>query len=100
MKPVHRKLLFLSALVVAVLVAAIFRQVRSTAEPTYGGKRLSVWLDELSVLDYSKAADPNTRQAAAVRAIGTNALPWLLSDLKGGRSWWEWRLNAMLETWK
>jgi len=56
-------------------------------EPNYGGKTLSTWLDELAALDYSKRWDPLTKPVQAVRAMGTNALPWLLSELRsdGGR---------------
>jgi hypothetical protein len=93
MRLIHRKSLFLSALMVAALIAVMLWQVRSPDEPTYGGKRLSDWLDEPSAL----GGDPNTAPAAAVRAIGTNAIPWLLSEFKRGGSTLDWRLNELLQ---
>jgi hypothetical protein len=93
----HRKSLFLFALVLAALVGAILWEGRLPDQPAYGGKRLSVWLDELRALDSSKRDDPNTPQAHAVRAIGTNAIPWLLSELNRGESPRKWRLNQLLD---
>jgi hypothetical protein len=93
MRLIHRRSLFLSALVLAALVGVMLWQARSLDEPRYGGKRMSAWLDEPSAL----AGDPNAAPAAAVRAIGTNAIPWLLSEFKAGGSTLNWRLNQLLE---
>jgi hypothetical protein len=53
-----------------------------TAEPTHDGKSLSMLLDELLEVDYAKRADPETPQVEAIRAIGTNAIPWLLKEFR------------------
>ena len=47
-------------------------------EPVYQGKRLSEWL-----ADFNRAGRGQIDQAAerAIRQIGTNALPFLLTDL-------------------
>jgi HEAT repeat protein len=67
-------------------------------EPSYKGKRLTFWLSELSPDDdsYSTAQE-------AIRAIGTNALPRLVEDLRrkdsaGKRKLSEWndKLAALL----
>jgi len=68
----------------------------SPDEPAYGGKKLSVWLDELSALNSSAQWDPETKQAKAVRAIGTNAIPWLLNEMSAKGSRMQWRLNQLL----
>jgi hypothetical protein len=65
-------------------------------QPTYEGKELSTWLDELAALDYTKQWDPQTKPAQAVRAIGTNAIPWLLSELQAHGYRIEWQLNQLL----
>jgi hypothetical protein len=81
----------------AALALGILWQSFPSSEPNYGGKRLSVWLDELSALDFSKRADTNTPQVQAVRSIGTNAIPWLMSELKRDGNPWEWRINHILQ---
>jgi hypothetical protein len=69
----------------------------SPSEPAYGGKRLSVWLDELAASDWSRPSDPRREQSMqAVRAIGTNAIPWLLNEYRRSGSVWQWRLNQLI----
>ena len=97
MKSLRRKWWFVSFSLLAVLALAIVWQSFSSSEPNYSGKRLSVWLDELSALDFSKRADTNTPQVQAVRSIGTNAIPWLMSELKRNGKPWEWRINHVLQ---
>jgi hypothetical protein len=48
-------------------------------EPEYKGKRLSAWLDE-----YNKAGSMDKTKPAseAIRAMGTNCLPFLLANIK------------------
>lgn len=82
------------ALVIALLVLAIVSSIAS--QPSHKGKRLSVWLDELGSSDFSKRANPNSEQAAAVRAIGTNAIPWLLGELDPQRHSWQINANYLL----
>ena len=49
-------------------------------EPEYQGKRLSAWLEDLSRTPYpEKGSEQATK---AIREIGTNALPFLVSMLK------------------
>lgn len=79
-----------------VLIGLVVWRTGFRHEPTYSGKRLSVWLDELAALDYTKRADPNTPQVRAVRSIGTNAIPWLLADLKKKGDPWSSRINRVL----
>jgi hypothetical protein len=91
----QRRWLVLGALLTVVLVGVIFLALRQR-EPTYNGKELSKWLNELAALDHSKRWDVHTEQAQAVRAIGTNALPWLLTELQADGSRWEYELNQLL----
>src|SRR6185503_16726237 len=80
--------------VAASIVALLWRP--SPHEPSYGGKKLSAWLDELSAMDHPANWDPGTKPAQAVRAIGTNAIPWLLYELRTEPSGLQWRLNQLL----
>jgi hypothetical protein len=68
------------ALAVLLLLAAVFAGwlLKRPHEPEYHGRRLSDWLD-----DYNRASTwdkPET--AAALRAMGTNCLPFLLARIK------------------
>ena len=47
-------------------------------EPSFGGQPLKAWL--LKIPDDTTAGDPKALEA--VRTIGTNALPWLLTELQ------------------
>jgi hypothetical protein len=40
--------------------------------------------------------DPDTNPARAVRAMGTNAIPWLLHELSAEGGGLKWRLNQLL----
>jgi len=94
--PQKRRLMVASGLALAV-VAVIVVTSRGPTEPAHGGKRLSAWLDELSAMTFPGECDPNTRPAQAVRAIGTNAIPWLLHELRAEGSTLKWRFNQLLE---
>jgi hypothetical protein len=68
----------IGALAVGVLLALVlaFRGGRSPLEPVYQGRRYSAWLDE------APGTQPrNLAAQAALRAIGTNAIPFLLEQL-------------------
>lgn len=69
-----------------------------SGEPNYEGKKLSTWIDELQLLQPSEQANPKTPQVRAVRAIGTNAIPWLLKEIEmhPTGATWRWRVNQIL----
>ena len=75
----RRRILLLLAL--AVVAAGMFLLwSRGPKEPAYQGKRLSQWIEEAS-----RSGSNSNEQAAARKAIGTlgtNALPWLMSEFK------------------
>lgn len=70
---VRRKLIILGALICLGALVICFGITRHAAEPTYGGRSLQYWLEA-----YQKA-DQGTEPEIAVRNIGTNALPYLLT---------------------
>lgn len=83
---------------ITLLVGALFLASRDD-QPRYAGKRLSAWLDELTPLQSNIHAVGNRKsaQSQAVRAIGTNALPWLLREMhvegRGLFGWINWALD-------
>jgi hypothetical protein len=87
--------MFIAGLLLAICAFGIVWAIVAPSEPTYRGKRLSMWLDEFRALDFSKRNDPKLPQALAIRTIGTNAIPWLLKEYRGGGVW-QWRLNQLL----
>jgi hypothetical protein len=83
-------------LVLLVVIATIAWHALSNREPSYSGKRLSVWLDELVELEPRKRMDPQAPPVQAVRPLGTNAIPWLMKELKYRSEPWAWRINDLL----
>lgn len=94
-----RKPLIALAVVAAVLVLAAY--VTRPREPVYEGKRLSEWLEQIRSEDEAEMR----HGVAAIRAIGTNALPALMEMLDSRDSslkLWIQRLPSKqsLITWK
>jgi hypothetical protein len=79
------------ALVFAV-VSAIAYFWGSGEEPVYQGKRLSSWIDE-----YDWAPKRRNEAERAIRQIGTNALPTLVSWIKYEEPVWRTELINRLE---
>jgi hypothetical protein len=97
MKTHHRKWFIFGGLLLAVVLGIVRLQTSTPDEPRYDGRKFSEWLDELAALDRSKMSIPQSKEAQAVRAIGTNALPWLLSEFHAHGSLPTWRLNQLLD---
>ncbi len=79
-------------------VAAFVWWLLPPGEPGYEGKKLSTWIDELQALTRAEQANPKTPQVRAMRAIGTNAIPWLLKEIErhpNGAAWRR-RVNQVL----
>jgi hypothetical protein len=94
-KPRQRWLIIGGGLVLVVIVVTLVAS-RGPAEPTHDGKKLSTWLDEISAMTFPHQCDPDTKPAQAVRAIGTNAIPWLIDEMGTQGSTVRWRLNKLL----
>jgi PBS lyase HEAT-like repeat len=80
----------LAMLGVAVIVGVAWVVLRTPAEPVYQGKRLRVWLQR-----YSGTGKERKETDAAVRHIGTDAIPTLLGMLHAHDS----PLKIKLLTW-
>ena len=64
--------------IAALLIGGVLWQVLSDDEPTYQGKRLSVWLAEAYPWNPGQTRETADATDAAVRAIGKPAVPGLL----------------------
>lgn len=61
-----------------VIVGTLITRPQPVVNPSYNGKKLSAWLEELSS---HYPAEIQTNAVFAIRAIGTNAIPLLLRNL-------------------
>jgi HEAT repeat protein len=77
MRSKRRGILLTLLLLALLFVSAWF--LFAPCEPSYHGRKLSEWLD-----DYNQAGSIDKAQPVfeAIRAMGTNALPFLLANLK------------------
>ncbi len=80
-----------------ILLLAIFR--RTPEGPTYQGRSLSKWVELYAAYETTK--DEHHREEAAqaaqaVRAIGTNALPFLLQWIRYEPPFWQQRISPDL----
>lgn len=110
----RRWLPFLVALVGVTGLVLILTVLLRPREPSYQGKSLSSWLEQV---DYGQPADRREAARRAIRAMGTNALPWILREfdergsifagfnpvlrkLSGGRLWFPTHdTNVRRATW-
>ena len=81
MRLTRRKLRFAVLICVAAVATAVF--LLHTKEPRYAGRPLSYWLAQYrpSTGQYGSAAEAQEAETA-VRAIGTNAIPFLVGWLR------------------
>ena len=86
----RKRLQIAIAVFLVVLSAGIIRQLLHLKEPTYHHKRLSIWLQTYSP---DNAESPEADEA--VRAIGTNAIPILLDNLRAHDSTLKLNLAAL-----
>ena len=69
----------LSLALVAVMICSLPRGVE---EPVYDGKRYTEWVQQISALGEGAAVERGRQEAiAAIEAIGTNAIPYLLQEI-------------------
>jgi HEAT repeat protein len=65
-----------------VVVASALLWAGRSREPSYQGKRLSQWMDVLAHSSDAPDNPPRKQATKAIRHIGTNALPFLLAEMK------------------
>ncbi len=93
----RRRWSLICSLLIAALAGATIWLTCGVREPVYSGKRLSVWTDELRILGrVAEFANTNHPQVQALRAVGTNAIPWLVSELRKPLPL-GWQLNHLLD---
>jgi HEAT repeat protein len=92
----RKRIVFVLALA-AMATGFLWCWPRGPKEPVYQGKPLTEWIQEFqgsSSLPFYES--PRQRQQAArqaIKAIGTNALPWLLFEFSNSESKWRARFN-------
>jgi hypothetical protein len=87
----RQKRLFAGALI--VIAVGVLGWALSSREPTYQGRSLSFWLEEINEAGSLETCEP---ALGAIRAMGTNALPFLLKNIKvGNKSWFQNRMFAV-----
>lgn len=76
-----------------IVIAAGWATIRKPSEPSYQGRLLGSWLQDL------RSESPETRAVAAVaiRQIGTNAIPTLLATIRIPEAKLEERVSLMVE---
>src|SRR5262245_40681961 len=90
----HRRLVYLVA-GVALLAATFLACRQGPKEPVYRGKALTQWINEAhDVGIFEQTPEMN----AAMRAFGTNAVPFLLKEFTRPISRWQGRLCAWINT--
>jgi hypothetical protein len=82
-------LVFLAVWLVGVVVCWILTRPR---EPSYDGRRLSQWL---AIAAERAGVAESGEEAKAIRAIGTNAIPYLLKWMEYKRPWWRVELEHL-----
>jgi len=92
------KVFLLTAAAAACVVLLIITFSGAQVEPTYDGCTLSQWLEVQDQCAFAKSADVITRSnqaVQAIRAIGTNGIPFALGWLSYEPSKWNDKLQSM-----
>ena len=89
----NKRKLALAFLAIVLITGAAWLLVLSPREPSYQGKNLTQWLDE-----YNRAGsmDKTEPVSDAIRAMGTNSLPFLLANINHTDSPLKLKLQTLL----
>jgi len=101
----RRLLVLFAAAFVLMLGAVAFVSLRREREPEYQGRKLSEWIERYGsphIVMFPKGSQPPDEDLAAIRHIGTNAIPllikWSLYREPGWQTWLEQKLpDAVVE---
>lgn len=86
---------FCLLLLLAVLGGGVFWWKAAHREPSYQGKPLSFWIEEIKTKKFTQVTNggriifPALEAATAIRAIGAPALPGLLAAVQREETWWQ-----------
>jgi HEAT repeat protein len=102
LKLVQRKIAVVSLALVTILCVCVLLRPPGRNEPVYRGRSLTQWLvrlDDGQAYGISSSSMPHLSRrqleaAAAIRAIGTNALPFLMEDIHSAPSQNELRFRV------
>lgn len=79
-----RRSVVTAGVVFVALVLLVAGRLFYTGEPSYEGRSLSAWLEDLD----GQAWNEPTAAAEAIRAMGTNVIPYLVEDIVRQDSTW------------
>ena len=90
-----RRTIAIAVLLCAATIAVVMSLSRKP-EPTYAGKPISYWAARLVG---NRSADEVEQAAAAIRAIGTNGLPYLIDSLASEPPAWRDNIARRVPAW-
>jgi len=76
----------IGVVLIAIGIAAVLVWAPGPSEPLHQDKPLSFWLGEIG---YNQQEMRREEARKAIRSIGTNAIPWLLADLRQDEPKWK-----------
>jgi hypothetical protein len=79
----------LSLVAILAIAALLFATLRKDQEPRYNGRPLSRWVEVYSDLSTTRDAAELVEAEQAIRAIGTNGLPFLLKWIQKEPPSWQ-----------
>ncbi len=91
----RKRRIYAIVIAVGILVGALVLVLLLSREPSYGGKRLSEWVDSYSYSIDRGRYTPKQRDQA-ILGIGTNALPYLLKWIRYDTRPWKSKLFGTL----
>ena len=97
----RRVLVVLGSVVAAVLALLLIAFWPGPKEPEYQGKKLSEWVDKALTADLPRYGNPEVAEVAeargAIRALGTNSLPYFVKWLHYERPRWREKISLAYE---
>lgn len=91
-----KRTLICSSLLVGFVALSIWYAWRPS-EPMHQGRRLSEWIGAVTALGHLRdIVNGDSPSVRAVQAMGTNAIPWLLREMRKPPPL-RWQLNQILE---
>src|SRR5688572_24082120 len=82
----------ITIVLIAFGIFAVLVWAPGPSEPVHKGRPLSAWLVDVA---YTQPESVRQEARKAIRAMGTNAIPWLIADLRYKEPGW----RRILQTW-
>ncbi len=97
MPALRKRAIIWTFVLLAIAVAGLAWWILSTKEPTYGGKSLSLWVNQYASDRWRAPSRDSANEAqAAIQHIGTNSIPFLLKMLNPKESTLRVKLTPLI----